>query len=398
VARLAALLIVLVLGVAGCTSDDGGDGNGGNGDGPPLPPQVGATSEDEEAAEKLGFPSTATRNTIRVGGGDSAADAAGVAAALFPATGDDDRPSAVALVEKDDWVSGIAASVLARDPISAPVLLSDGDSLPAVTEEVLGRLEPSGSDLAKNAQVIRVGSQVARPDGLRTAVVEGDDAYERAAAIDRFVSAARGAPSPNVVLYSAERAEWAMPAAAWAARSGDAALPVPANAIPPPIRKALASHESPDVYILGPEKVISKQVADELKKGRLARSVKRIEGPTPVENAIAFARYQRDDFGWGVVVPGYNFSVASSSRPLDAAAAAALGTNGVFAPLLLSDRAEELPKPLERYFLSVQPGYEDDPGDAVYNRVWILGDDDAISVEQQAAIDRITELVPVDEG
>ena len=48
----------------------------------------------------------------------------------------------------------------------------------------------------------------------------------------------------------------------------------------------------------------------------------------------------------------------------------------------------------------MQPGYEDDPGDAVYNRVWILGDDEAISVAQQAAIDRITELVPVepDEG
>jgi hypothetical protein len=401
VARPAALLLVLVLGLAGCTSDDGDTGDrNANGDGPPLAPQVGATSEDEEAAEKLGFPSTATRNTIRVGGGDAAADAAGVAGALFPATGDDDRPTAVALVEQDDWVTGIAASVLAGDPISAPLLLSDGDSLPAVTEEVLGRLEPTGSDLAKDAQVIRVGRQVARPEGLRTAVVEGDDAYERAAAIDRFVSAARGAPSGAVVLYSADSAEWAMPAAAWAARSGDAALPVASESIPPPIRKALASHESPDVYLLGPEKVISEKVAEQLKKGRLARSVNRIEGPTPVENAIAFARYQRDDFGWGVVVPGYNFSVASSSRPLDAAAAAALGTNGVFAPLLLSDQAEELPRPLERYFLSVQPGYEDDPGDAVYNRVWILGDDEAISVAQQAAIDRITELVPVepDEG
>ena len=362
----------------------------------PLAPQVGATAEDEEAAEKLGFPSTATRNTIRVGGGDAAADAAGVAAALFPATGGKNRPSAVALVEKDDWVTGIAASVLAGDPISAPLLLSDGDSLPAVTEEVLSRLEPTGSDLAEDAQVIRVGTQVARPEGLRTAVVEGEDAYQRAAAIDRFVSAARGAPSADVVLYSAERAAWAMPAAAWAARSGDAALPVTADAIPPPIRKALASHESPDVYLLGPEQVISKKVEQQLRKGRLVRSVNRIQGPNPVENAIAFARYQRDDFGWGVVVPGYNFTVASSSRPLDAAAAAALGTNGVFAPLLLSDRAEKLPKPLESYLLSVQPGYEDDPGYAVYNRVWILGDGEAISLGQQAAIDRITELVPVD--
>ena len=396
VARLAALLLVLAVGLSGCLGDDGGNGDQQNGDTPPLPPQVGATSEDEEAAEKLGFPTTATRNTIRVGGGDAAADAAGVAAALFPATGEDDRPSAVALVEKEDWATGIAASVLAGDPIQAPLLLSDGDRLPAVTEEVLGRLDPTGSDLAKDAQVIRVGDDVARPEGLRTAVVKGDDAYERAAAIDRFVSAARGAPSANVVLYSGERADWAMPAAAWAARSGDAVLPVEEDSIPAPIRKALTSHESPDVYLLGPEEVISKRVAEQLKKGRLTRSVNRIEAPSPVENAIAFARYRRRNFGWGVVVPGYNFTIASASRPLDAAAAAALATNGVFAPLLLSDEAEELPEPLESYLLSVQPGYEDDPGDAVYNRAWILGDDEAVSVPQQAAIDRITELVPVE--
>jgi hypothetical protein len=43
----------------------------------------------------------------------------------------------------------------------------------------------------------------------------------------------------------------------------------------------------------------------------------------------------------------------------------------------------------------VQPGYEDDPGDAVYNRAWILGNEEAVSVRQQAQIDRITELIPV---
>jgi hypothetical protein len=43
----------------------------------------------------------------------------------------------------------------------------------------------------------------------------------------------------------------------------------------------------------------------------------------------------------------------------------------------------------------VQPGYEDDPGQAVYNRVWILGDEEAVSVEAQAQVDAITELIPV---
>jgi hypothetical protein len=362
---------------------------------PSGPPQLGVEAEDEEAAEKLGFPSSATRNTIRVGGSDAAADAAGVAGALFPATGTSDRPTAVALVDQDDWQSAIAASVLAGPPIGAPLLLTEGNELPAVTEDTLERLAPRGSDLSEDAQVIRIGPDVARPEGFKTALIQGEDAYERAAAIDRFFSAARGRPSNDVVLYSGERPEWAMPAASWAARSGDAVLPVEADSIPRPVARALADHERPNVYLLGPERIISEQVADRLRERKLARSVNRIEGDTPVENAIAFARYEKGDFGWRVNIPGYNFAIASTTRPADAAAAAPLATRGVFAPLLLTDDAEALPEALEGYLLSVQPGYEGDPRDAVYNRAWILGDDTAISVRQQAQVDSITELIPV---
>jgi hypothetical protein len=383
--RFSALFLLLALVAAGCsTSDDEA-----------RPPQLGVQGDDEQAAEKLGFPSSATRNTVRVGGGDPASDAAGVAGALYPATGDSDRPTAVVLVDQDDWVTGIAAAVLSGRPIGAPILLTDGKDLPPVTDDVLQRLKPKGSDLSKDAQVIRIGADTARPDGFKTALIEGDNPFQAAAAIDRFFSAAQARPSNDVVLYSADRGEFAMPAAAWAARSGDAVLPVRRNGIPAPIVKALGEHERPNVFVLGPEAVISQKVLDQLKKRKLARTVNRIEGPTAVENAIAFTRYEKGDFGWGVVVPGYNFTIASSTRPSDAAAAAALGTRGVFAPLLLSDDAEQLPPRLEEYLLSVQPGYEDNPGQAVYNRAWVLGDDKAISVRQQAQIDQLTELVPV---
>jgi hypothetical protein len=384
---LAAILLLLALSSGGCDLGD---------EETTLPQQIGAPPADGEVAEEVGFPSSATRNTIRVGGADAAADAAGVAAALYPATGDADRPTAVVLVDQEDWISGIAASVLTGPPIGAPILLSDGDELPDVTEQLLDRLEPKGSDLSKDAQVIRIGPGVAKPSGLKTALVEGGDPFERAAAIDRFFSAARGEPSNDIVLFSGDSPEWAMPAASWAARSGDAALPVRKDRIPAPILKAIRAHERPNVFILGPERVVSKEVADQLEQdGELARSVERIEAETPVENAIAFTRFEKGDFGWGVVVPGYNFAVANSSRPLAAAAAAALATRGVFAPLLITDEAAQLPKPLEDYFLSVQPGYEDDPGQAVYNRAWILGDENAMSVEAQARLDAITELIPV---
>ena len=400
--RSLALLLALTLTLAGC--DLGEDESS-------PAPQVGVEADDEQAAEKLGFPATATRNTVRVGGADAAADAAGVANALYPATGDADRPTAVVLVDQEDWITGVAASVLAGPPIGAPILLSDGDDLPSVTEETLERLDPKGSDLSEDAQVIRLGPDVPRPEGFRTAVVEGDTPFERAAAIDRFFSAARGEPSNDILLYSGEQAEWAMPAAAWASRSGDAVLPVRKDEIPAPVLDAIREHENPNVFVLGSEQVISERVIRQLEgeqqqqggkndkqnqgSGGLARSVERIEGATPVENAIAFARYEKGDFGWGVVVPGYNFTLANVSRPLDAAAAAALATRGVFAPLLLTDDASRLPKPLEEYLLSVQPGYEDDPGEAVYNRAWILGDEEAMSVEEQAQVDAITELIPV---
>jgi hypothetical protein len=370
--------------LAGCfTSDDES-----------RPPQLGVKASDEQAVEKLGFPSSATRNTVRVGGSDAVSDAAGVAGALYPATGDSDRPTAIVLVDKDDWATAISASVLVGRPIGAPILLTDGGDMPPVSQDVLDRLKPKGSDLSKDAQVIRVGPDVARPSGYKTALIEGNTPFERAAAVDSFFSAARGKPSKSVIIVSGERPEWAMPAAAWAARSGDAVLPVRRNAVPAAVAKALRAHERPDIYVLGPESVIGKGAAASLQE--LGR-VHRVQGRTPVANAIAFARFHDDNsnFGWGVEVPGYNFTVASATRPLDAAAATPLATRGVFAPLLLTDQAAQLPKLLETYFLSVQPGYEDDPGQAVYNRVWLLGDDKKISVSQQSRIDQITELVPV---
>jgi hypothetical protein len=87
-ARFAVPLLLLALTLAGCDL----------GDEETRPPQPGAPVDDEQVAEQV-LPSGATRNTVRVGGSDAATDAAGVADALYPAPGDGDRPTAVALVD-----------------------------------------------------------------------------------------------------------------------------------------------------------------------------------------------------------------------------------------------------------------------------------------------------------
>jgi hypothetical protein len=395
-ALCAALIAVLALGGCSLKADDA-DTDIDSGDvsfgGAPV---VGAEPDDERATEKLGFPFIATRNTTRVAGSDPVADAAGVASALFPATDEETQPPAIVLVDKDDWQGIVAASVLVSAPMRAPILLSDGDELPAVTAETIDRLKPKGASLARGAETILIGDRPPPPPNTKSAVIKGTDPYDTAVAIDRFSAVARGKPSPNVIIASGEKPEYAMPAAAWGARSGDAILFVKQNEIPEQTRSALEQHEKPRIFVLGPESVISSDVEKEL--GDLGR-VERVGAEGPVENAIAFAGYNKGDFGWGPIAPGGNYTVASSTRPGDAAGAAGLGANGIFAPLLLTDAPRPLPRALENFFLDVQPGYyaDTDPRDSVFNRVWILGGTDAIAADVQARLDTLVSLVPIEE-
>ena len=383
--------LLAAIALAGCSiggSDEGSDNGSGLASGGAAP-----TSSQRQAAEKLGFPVVATRNTVRVGGGDAIADLAGTAAAVFPATTNTDRPHAVVLVDKDDWQGAIAGSVLNSQPLGAPMLASNGGKLPAATSDVIKRLDPKGSDLARDAQVIRIGPKPPAPSGFKSGKIVATEPYATAAAIDRFFTAIRGKPSPHVIVASGEQPPFAMPAAAWAARSGDSILFTRKAAVPKATMQAIAAHEKPDIYVLGPEKVIAKSVEDKLKQ---LGTVRRVQGDTPLANAVSLARYSRRGFGWGVTVPGYNFSLASTTRPIDAAASATLATNGVFAPMLLTDQADRLPPEVSGYLLDVQPGYQGDPSSGVYNRVWILGDTKTVSLDAQGRLDQITRLVPVE--
>jgi putative cell wall-binding protein len=388
-APLAAVLAALLL--SGCSLKAGSDNSSGS---LAAAPRSGAKSSDKKAVEQLGFPVTATRNTTRVSGSDATADAAGVASAVFPASALETRPPAVVLVDKDDWQAAVAAGSLVAAPLRAPILLTDGGSLAPVTDATLKRLQPKGATIAQNAQTILIGSKPGPPKGFRSAAIRGNDPYQVAVGIDKFSSVAKGKPSGDVIVASGERPEYSMPAAAWAARSGDAVLFTKRDSLPQVTAGALAQHQKPNIYVLGPVSAVSTTVEKQLRK---LGKVTRIQGRNPVDNAIAFARYKRGAFGWGAVVPGQNLTIANVSRPGDAAAAAGLAANGVFAPLLLTDSAT-LPRSLESYLLDLQPGFQGgDPSQGVYNHVWILGGADALSPEAQDRVDAAAALVPVDQ-
>jgi hypothetical protein len=125
---------------------------------------------------------------------------------------------------------------------------------------------------------------------------------------------------------------------------------------------------------------------------------KRIEGADPVQNAIAFARYSDGRFGWNVVDPGHGLVFVNADRPLDAAASAPLSGAGSYGPTLVVTDADSLPGTLQSYLLDIQPGYDRDPVRAVYNHGWLMGDEEAISVDVQARVDSLLEVQPIQDA
>jgi hypothetical protein len=365
----------------------------------------GIASTAPQAAQKLGIPLVATKNTTRVAGADPVADAAGVARAVFPSAAPGTHPAAVTLAPTASWQAAIAASVLMAAPIHAPVLLSGSGSLPAATADALTTLAPTGSGPAGGAQVIRVGA-VPAVKGMHATAINGSDPYTLAASIDRFASAVAGRPSDDVVIASATSPAYAMPAAGWAAESGNPILFVGASGIPAATRQALSAHSKPHIYVLGPANVIPDATLRQLAR---YGTVKRVGGSDPAANSVAFAVYRDpacafgqacahvpNSFGWALRSPGHGYVLLNTSRPLDAAAAAALSASGDYGPDLVVENASTLPKSVLNYFLDyATPGYtQEGPTAAVYNHAWMIGDESAIALSVQAEVDRLLEVVP----
>jgi len=295
--------------------------------------------------------------------------------------------------------------VLMSPPVKAPVLLSGAGSLPSATSDALHSLAPTGSGVVGGAEVIRVG-HVPKVTGFRTAAISGGDPYALAAAIDRFNSAAAGKSSSDVVIASGEDPAFAMPAAGWAAESGDPVLFVTSSGVPAPTRDALLAHQHPHIYVLGPPGVIHGSVVKALGKYGV---VKRVGGADPAANSVAFASFRDPpckfgqpcahvpgSFGWALRSPGHGYTLVNASRPLDAAASAPLSASGSFGPQLILDSGDSMAKPILNYFLNfATPGFtQEGPTAAVYNHGWVIGDPGAISVSVQAEMDTLLEAVP----
>lgn len=388
VAAVVAMLAVAGIGFgAGYLVFDREDGAGA-----PPPTTVAFPSEGDDESSAAAFAVGGTRNTTRFAGTDPAATAAAIVTATHPS--DADRPTAVTLAPADSWQIALAASPLVADPVGAPILLSTAEDLPDSTASTIEGLRPAGISSDDGTKVIAVG-RVASDDDLETRQIEGDDPAEIASMVDESKAEISGDKHPDhIIVVSSEEPGYAMPAAAWAAYSGDSILFTGSEELPDATVEAIERHPNTPVYLLGPEAAISASVAKELRK--VSDSFTRIAGDEPAENAIAFARFTDGTFGWGITDPGHGFSIASVEEPIDAPIAAPLAVSGKPGPLLVTTDSQAVPAALQSFLADTQPGYVDDPTRAIYNHIWIIGGPAVISETFQGQVDVLTNLVAID--
>lgn len=386
--RKAVLLLGLAasLAIAGCGKSAPSSGNSS--------PQAKHADQAGTLLGAAGAGGIVTSNTTRIGGEDTIEDAAAVARTVYPGFAPASRPRAVVIVEAGDWPAALSAAALAGAPLRAPILYAEGGRLPAVSEQALAAMRPIGARALGGAQVIAVG--VSAPAGYRALTLRAATPFALAAQIAGVIARLHGGHTPAAVIASSSApAAISMPAAGLAAESEAPILLTDSRGLPRATATALRRLGRPATYAIGPQSAIGEATMSSL---RGLGEATRVGASAPVENAIKVAAFTNGRFGWGVDEPGHGLVFARASRPLDAPAVALLSATGDYAPLLLLPAAEGMPGALERFLRDIEPGYGSDPESlpvrGVYNRGWLIGDRQAISLGTQSQLDALLRSVP----
>jgi hypothetical protein len=382
------LAVAFAVFLSGCTL---GDQSGTTG--------LSGNTSAKDFARGTGSPALATKNTIRIPGEDPVGNAAGSALTVYPSNNPTTRPKVVTVAEKNDWRAALALSVLSARPLEAPMLLSEKDDVPDITQSAFDALNPTSATIPglvlKPKAIVAGNAKV--PEKVPRIHLANDTYEKLSLSIDAlWTKITGGKPSREVIITTADPAfkRYALPAGPLAAKTASPIFYVNHDTVPRATLRAIEVHKKPTIYVVGPPKAVSDTLLKRLKRfGRVVR----IGGPTPADNAVQVAAYTdpQSGWGWGIVNPGHGLVVMNSHHEMDIAAATTLSSGAAFGPLMLNSQANMLDKALRNYLLDIQPGFIDDPSNGVYNRAWLLGNEVSLSASLQAEIDKLCEIVQI---
>jgi hypothetical protein len=303
------------------------------------------------------------RHVVRVPG-ISPADVAGAAVLTAYGSPGAPRPSGVVLVGDTAWRETVVAASLAAPPVDAAVLPEKRDYLPTATADMLNRLRLRGFRKTKGLTALvlgRAGRDLfsdLNDAGLKASQLEAPTAERLAERTVPFRAGFAGKVTSSVLIASSSAPAYALPAAAWSAYSGDTVAFVGRDRVPAATRRLLRQRkrlrlEPPTMYVVGPRSVVSERAVRTLRR---YGTVKRIPGDTAPAVSVALARYsdRATGFGWGLRHGPASVSLVNAADLGNLAGALAFAARGPRAPLLVVERPDLLPAPVERYLRSLR--------------------------------------------
>ncbi|WP_415380518.1 DUF4396 domain-containing protein [Halosimplex sp. TS25] len=273
--------------------------------------------------------------------------------------------STVVRVPENNWQTAMAASRLRA---SEDALLLFGNATP-----------PNSANGTNTSSVSTVD-------------ISGGNPAETAASVATRGNGSDDISPNNVIIVNSDEPQWALPAAAWSAYSGDPILYANEDGVPDATQEAIEELNASHAYVLAPPGLVSDDALSEL-------DVKwtRVSGDTPQDHAIEVAEFRDEsrDFGWGIherdKVGYYNFMLVNPSEPEHAISSTNLQW-GKAGPILLVNDDGSLPAVTENYAWQSQPAWFSTPAEGPFNHLFAMGSTDQVSWVSQGRLDYAVEI------
>ncbi|MED4452642.1 cell wall-binding repeat-containing protein [Metabacillus fastidiosus] len=355
------------------------------------------TDYNPNASENLVTPNT--KNSTRVPTSNPVDASIYVSQTIWPATHKESQPNAVILASVDNWQAALAGADLIHHPNNGPVLFINKDAISVQVLNEIKRLNPLGNEHGVQVMILGDVSQNVLDElsSYKIEQVKGENPAQFARNVDKLYAAVSGSFPDSVIIVSSEEKNklYSIPAINWIAHMPEPILFVTENELPEETKDALRERkDKANIYILGPEAVISQEVEKQLEE---YGNIKRIAGHDPVATSIEFAKFkdEKTKFGWGLTEPGHGISFISTETPSLALAAAPFSHLGKHAPMVWLNNGE-MQKETYDFLAAIKPTFKEDPTTGPYNHSFIIGDTDSISFKTQGIIDEKLEIVQED--
>lgn len=394
------LFIILVLSLsylAACSNDHGNDHSKDEGTNEKVVHEGHQTSATE--VKTSGLLHLNTKNVTRLNSDDSLEISVMTSQMIWPATHAENRPGTIMLVPIESWQIALASLNLVHHPNDGPLLFTKDGKIPDLILGEIERLQPKGN--VNGTQIMVMGSlaseELEKLNGYEVVSISEEEPAAFAAQIDELFSELAQEVTTSVIVGSMEDKGklFSIPAGSWITHMNEPLLYVTESEIPEATSQALQKRNgNAAIYVVGPENIISNDILEKLKEyGKVIR----IDGDTPEEVSIAFAKYRdhETNFGWEVVAPGHGLVMVSTHTPEFAIAAAPFAHLGKHAPMVWLEEGN-FSEEMHNYLAELKPTFEHEPTEGPYNHAYLIGGEAFVSFKVQGFIDEMLEIVPAD--